>query len=137
MPSPLGAKVADLLDAVWSGLYHLPASLVDRVQWDDPYCITAVVPDHALSTFHSDLLTRLVVLCHDAALRLEISAANPRNVRLSFWQRKREGGISERHPTMEVAMHGIRTDYPTFALEHRLSEPLPLREQKEGSGFAR
>lgn len=137
MPSPLGAKVADLLDAVWHGLYHLPASIIDRVKWDDPFYITAVVPDHALATVDFDLLTRLVVLCHDAALRLEISSANPRNVRLSFWQRKRTGGISERHPTMEDATHGIREGNPAFEQEHRLREPMPLREQEEGSGFAR
>lgn len=135
--SPLGAKVADLLDAVWSGIYHLPASLIDRVDWTDDYCITVVVPGHALATVDFDLLTRLVVLCHDAALRLEIGSANPRNVRLTFHQRQRTGGMSKRHPTMEEATHGIREDYPAFEQEHRQREPMPLREQEEGSGFAR
>jgi hypothetical protein len=137
MLSPLGAKVADLLDAVWAGLYHLPPSLIDRVEWDDPYVITAVVPDHALATYDFDLLTRLVVLCHDAALRLEIGSANPRSVRLTFHQRKRTGRISERHPTMEEAVCGIRGDYSAlrlFGCEHTVPPPT---SQEEGSGFAR
>jgi len=95
-----------------------------------------VVPDHALATFDFDLLTRLVVLCHDAALRLEVSAANPHNVRLSFWQRQRTGGMSKRHPTMEEATHGIRHG-SEFEREHRLREPhslWALGSYREGDG---
>ena len=125
--SPLGAKVADLLDAVWDGLYHLPGSLIDRVKWDDPYCITAVVSDHMLATWDSNHLTKLVVLCHDAALRMEISAANPRNVRLSFWQRVREGGTCTRHPTLEQAAADIRSVYRHFL--HERTVPLPPRKR--------
>lgn len=106
--SPLGEKVADLLDAVWQGIYHLPHSVLRRVSWEDDHCITIVVPDHGLATYDFDLLTRLVVLCHDAAIRMELSSANPRNVRLTFHQRVREGRMSQRHPTIEQAVEMLR-----------------------------
>jgi hypothetical protein len=118
--SPLGRKVADLLDAAWDGIYHLPESLPYRAGWDDPYFISVVVPDYALATYDFNTLTRLVVLCHDAALRMEIDSANPRNVRLTFHQRKRTGGVCEGHPTLEEAAAAIRNRHHFFLEEHEV-----------------
>lgn len=126
--SPLGAKVADLLDAVWDGIYHLPASLIDRVNWDDDRYVTVVVPDHMLATWDANYLTKLVILCHDVALRLELSAANPRNVRLGFSQRDREGGSMQRHPTLETAATSIRQVYKHFLHEHAVPKPPAKRD---------
>ncbi len=120
--SPLGAKVADLLDCVWAGIYHLPHSVEYNTKWADPYYIAVTIPDHDLATWDFNRLTELVVLCHDAALRLEIEACNPHHVRLVFHQRKRSGSISERHPTMEEATTAIRKDGSGFITEHGVPE---------------
>jgi hypothetical protein len=122
-PSPLGEAVADLLNAVWDGIYHLPDSVVHKTDWTDNYYIAVVVPDHGLATWDFNYLTKLVVLCHDAGLRMQIGTCNPRNLRLSFHQRKtRKGSTMERHPTMEEATRIIRDVYTNFESEHRLPD---------------
>ena len=112
--SPLGETIADLLNVVWNGIYHLPASVVAKTDWCDRRAISVVIPDHNLATWDFNYLTKLVVLCHDAALRMEIEACNFRYVRLVFSQRKRTGGFAERHPTLEEAAADIRgcSDFP-------------------------
>jgi hypothetical protein len=62
-----------------------------------------------LATFDFDTLTRLVIAAHDECVRVEISASGPRMVKIYLWPRKgREGGIAERHPTIEQAIESLR-----------------------------
>jgi hypothetical protein len=62
-----------------------------------------------LATFDGDQLTRLVVRCHDACVRLAIEPLNARQVRLIFSRRDRVGHKHERHPTLEEAIVRART----------------------------
>lgn len=60
-----------------------------------------------LSTFDTDALTRLVILAHDLAIRVEIRPAM-HNVRVLAHQRTREGSLMHRHPTIEEAIADVR-----------------------------
>ena len=115
-PSPLGAAVADLLNDVFAGIYHLNHRSLRKVDWTDPYVIM-LNHDGALPTFDYDFLTQMVVLCHDRCLRLQIKGKGPRILELMFHQREREGGISHRHPTIEDAVASIRARYAREAVK--------------------
>jgi hypothetical protein len=82
-PSPLGVKVADILRFVVGGLHHGHATW-EKVDWANPRFIRVVVSSGWLSTLatvDTAELTYLVVLCHDAMVRLEVS---PTRVPLDF-----------------------------------------------------
>lgn len=102
--SPLGATVADLLGDAWCGIYHLETKDLKAVDWANNQYIEFVLRDKPLATFDSGELTRLVFLAHDYAIRVNVEAKHRRQLLLTFHQRKREGGIWERHPTIESAL---------------------------------
>lgn len=109
--SELGEAVADLVGQVFLGIYHLPTKSLKKVQWNDEYIITLVI-GKSLCTVDNNELTRLVVLAHDRLIRVDIEGVAPRYLRLIFHQRKaREGGLSERCPTMEEHITLIRKHY--------------------------
>lgn len=109
--SPLGIVVADALGFVYRGIYHLPPSLLERVEWFDERYIAISVP-RDLCTWDGNELTRLVVICHDLMLRMEVDPAGPYHLRLSFYQRRaRTGSISARMPTLEEHAAMIRAGY--------------------------
>lgn len=105
--SPLGEAVADLLDDVFRGIYHVNSHL-HKTDWTHDHYIDVVL-NKELHTFDFDYLTRLVVLCHDRLLRMEVTGRAPNFLTLTFHQRKsRTGHIYERCPTMEDHMAVIR-----------------------------
>lgn len=108
IPSNLGLKVADLLDDVFDGIYHLESNL-NKVNWDCEYYIKINLTMHSLSTYDFSILTDLVILCHDRCLRCELQAVAPKVIKLQFHQRQREGSIFEKHPTIEEAINRVRS----------------------------
>lgn len=123
--SPLGRTVADALGYVYRGLYHLPRGPLDRADWTNTRCISIIVPawSFELSTWDSDLLTRLVVVCSDMMLRLDLQGANGQYVRLVFHQRwQREGGTGERIPTLEEHVAMVRKGYDVLPESEMLAE---------------
>lgn len=105
--SPLGEAVADLLDDVFWGIYHVNSHL-HKTDWTNDHFIDVVL-NKELHTFDYDHLTRLVVLCHDRLLRMEITGRAPNFLTLTFHQRKvREGRMFDRMPTMEDHIEIIR-----------------------------
>mgnify|MGYP001424422050 CR=1 FL=1 len=57
------------------------------------------------ASFDYDDLTRALFLAHDHAIRIEIRPSGPRMLKLCLWYRgTREGGMCERHPTIEQAI---------------------------------
>jgi hypothetical protein len=109
--SPLGETVANILGDVFLGIYHLNYTSLRKVDWKNNSWIQVTFYG-GLSTFDTDQLTRLVVLCHDRMVRLEIRAAAPGYLRLLFHPRhSRDGRQYERHPTLEDAAARIRADY--------------------------
>ncbi len=115
--SPLGEKVADLLGDVFYGIYHLDHRALDRVNWDDDVYVEYIMSYKSLSTVDFDELTRLVVLAHDAALRLDIRSVAPKRMALLFHQRTREGDVCHRCPTMEDHIALIRNGYKEVEAE--------------------
>ena len=109
--SPLGVAVADLLGDVWEGIYHLNNSGLQKADWSNKDTV-AVTLRVELATIDADLLTRLVVLCHDRMLRLNIQGVGPGYLRFRFHQReKRNGRMYERYPTLEDHTTEIRAYY--------------------------
>jgi hypothetical protein len=105
--SPIGRQVADILGQVFRGIYHIDKD-IRRADLTKDYVAMTISASRDFSTFDTSLLTELVVLCHDACIRLEIQTAGPRYFRLLFHQRKREGQMYERMPTMEEHIKMIR-----------------------------
>ena len=109
--SDFGKKVADILGDMAFGIYHLDVRALRKVDWKNEGYISVVVYG-GLATYDTDTLTRLIVLCHDRMVRLEVSAATWKHLRLEFWPRtSRDGELYTRHPTMETAIENIRGYY--------------------------
>ncbi len=74
----------------------------------------AVNCDKSLSTFDFDELTRLVLLAHDRAIRVQVSPVNFRYLQIAIHYRgKRDGSVYERHPTIETALEVHRRYHPS------------------------
>lgn len=109
--SSLGESVADLLGDVFKGIYHLPDTALNKVKWDNDYCIEFTYYG-SLETVDFNLLTILVVLAHDRMIRVSIRGIGPGYMRLQFHQRNaRTGSMSERYPTIETHIEQIREHY--------------------------
>lgn len=64
-----------------------------------------------LSTFDYDLLTKAVIMAHNWCVRLEVGGSGPGMVKIALWKRsRRDGDISERHPTIQDAIEKYK-DY--------------------------
>ena len=107
----LGAKVADILGELFYGLYHVDPAAIEKADWKNEHHIEILLYSNGWSTFDFDTLTRFVVLCHDFCVRGEIAAARNSIFRVYFHPREREGGMSDRHPTMEDGLSKIRASF--------------------------
>jgi hypothetical protein len=124
-PSPFGCKVADILGAVYRGIYHLEGRYLQRSEWHNDRFIGVRVR-RQLATWDFNELTMLVVLCHDAAIRLSVDAASNGMLELTFHPRKREGGMCTRHPTIEEAVEMARRLIPA-------GDPGPVAEMADAN----
>lgn len=61
----------------------------------------------SLATFDFSNLTKLVLMAHKYAIRVEIQTYGINKQKICIWQRVRDGEISERHPTIEDAINNI------------------------------
>lgn len=103
------ANVERWCDRVFRGIYHISREL-KRAQFDGfnfTFCHYGVV-----ATYDFDELTRMVICAHDLCLRLEVSAAAPKYLRISLSQRTPDGDYYHRHPTIEEAVVNLRNTYP-------------------------
>jgi hypothetical protein len=104
--SPVGIKVAGLLDQLALGIYHLDNP--QKVDWSNPRYI-AVKWFGSMATFDFNQLTRLVVLAHDMCIRADIAGLSRNYLQITFHPRTlREGRMSERHPTLEEHIQQLR-----------------------------
>lgn len=98
--SPLGIEVANILGYVGRGLYNAPIS-IKKIDWTDNYCIQVIWSTDLCSWDRFDL-SALWVCCCRRKIRLEIDAAAPGRLRLTFHQRRsREGTVDKRLPDCE------------------------------------
>lgn len=108
--SPLGERVADLLGWVFAGIYHLDISSLQKADWSNDSYIRLAIWCGGWSTYDFSILTRLVIGCHDLAIRMEINPCNFHCLELLFHARQREGSVWERHPTIEQAIEAARRE---------------------------
>lgn len=101
-PSPLGERVAELLDDVFAGIYHIEQS-VSEAEWSNNHHISIRLA-RDLSTYDNDLLTKLVFASHHYAIRIEVNPRSNRYLTIMFHGRQRGGRIFEHHPTIEEAV---------------------------------
>src|ERR1700749_4274377 len=84
----------------YSGAHHIPGHTVHKFGrgW-------MVKHDRGdLATYDFDALTRLVLMAHRDCYRASVDNHGPRTMKICIWKRKREGGMCERHPTIEQAI---------------------------------
>ena len=107
--SKFGEKVADVLGQAYLGIYHIDkAVLSKKAVWDQEWYVEFPIYG-SLSTFDDDILTRLIVLCHDQMIRFEISPCNMQYLKFMFHPRiSRNGNMSERMPLLEDHIKIIR-----------------------------
>ena len=94
--SDMFVRLAWVLLHSFRGAHHVP-----KVQFGARWISLLVYED--LATTDSNLLTRLVVAAHAAAVRLSITSGGLRQVRVWLHPRKRAPSIMENHPTLEDA----------------------------------
>lgn len=96
-------EATDFFAEMYHGEHHLPSKVKE---FGFGFC----VEDFAgMATFDYSNLTRFVILCHDRCVRGEIRPSSPRSMKVCIWKRQgREGGMSDRHPTLEKAIENLR-----------------------------
>lgn len=109
--SPLGRVVLEILAILFRGLHHLDPKELARVDWADDYIITMNFPRANWATTDFNELTQLVVMAHDANVRVGICSPAMKTLRLVFHARKPEGEYSQRQRTLEAAAAEIRAQY--------------------------
>jgi hypothetical protein len=113
------AKVMDICGMVGGGIYNAPINW-EKVDWGTSVSWQRMfVPwrDGRMATFDFYSLTWLVMLCHEARIRCEISAKSKGNFELMFSQRTHEGGVGRRHPNIDEAVAALRQYLPA---NHRI-----------------
>jgi hypothetical protein len=112
--SEFGCKVADMLGDLFEGIYHLHDDQLKAVDWGNNHHITFVLGQGCLSTYDSRLLTDLVLMAHQRAIRVQISPRSYRNLTLTFHPRKSgmEHEWHERHPTIDEAIANFNNLFP-------------------------
>lgn len=81
--------------------------------------------DGRMATFDTQQLTMLVMLAHEARIRVEIHARSRGHLMLSFFQRTHEGCTAIRHPSIEEAVAAFRKYLPE---DHRIRYRTPAEE---------
>lgn len=100
--SPFQARVFDIIGIVGGGIYNAPISWA-RVRWDWGGGVSVIWRGCLASWDFSDL-TWLVLLCHEARIRVSIEPLARQYLRLAFHQRAGSGGIARRHPDLDEAV---------------------------------
>lgn len=102
-------RAFNFLGDVAGGIYNAPISW-NSTWWSDN--AIAVSWRGELATFDRDHLTRLVLLAHDACIRVAIDAMSRRTLEITLHERARDGRRSIRHPTIAGAIAEHRRFFP-------------------------
>ena len=92
-----------VLEYVFRGWHHVAER---RVKRESPTQITYTHYGD-LASYDWDALTRLVIAAHSLAVRVEVSSAGPRYVRIRLSERGRSGGMAERHPSLAEHLESL------------------------------
>jgi len=114
-----GRLVAEILGAVYRGIYHIDSGQTLRDNFIDDGIVNGVsVTMHRTpSTYDFSELTELVILCHAYSVRLEISARTVGYLTFRFHRRQppKEGDqLWQRHPSLAQACERLQIDPAKF-----------------------
>lgn len=89
---------------LYGGEHHIPKHTVH------PFGLGWMVKHDRgdLATYDYNDLTKLVFMAHEKCIRVGISPLSKGTLEIAIWKRQREGGMSERHPTLEQAIESFR-----------------------------
>lgn len=90
-------EAMEFFAAFYGGNHHIPGFKVKP--YGRGWCVNH--DRGCLSTFDFSELTTLVFMAHQKCIRVEVSAIRTNILRIALHKRKREGSMSERHPTIE------------------------------------
>lgn len=131
--SDFQAQVFEILGIVGGGIYNAPISW-DTVDWGHrgswEHVSVTWGSGNGLATFDSNRLTLLVLCCHTARIRCDISPNGPRAFRFSFWPREATGNYARRHPNVAEAVADFEAYLPA---DHRLRQPRPPPDKAEAA----
>lgn len=65
-----------------------------------------------IATFDYNKLTTLVLMAHDKCIRVSIMPYNFNTLKICIWKRNRNGGFSNRHPTIQQAIDEYNSNTP-------------------------
>jgi hypothetical protein len=112
--SEFGENVANMLDWLFKGIYHIDGPALQRVDWTSNNHVRLTLSRYAsgsLSTYDFDLLTAIVLASHDLSIRVTIEPNSFDTVRMLFHPRQRDDGkldISRRMPEIEAHIARLR-----------------------------
>ncbi len=108
-----GARCAELLRVWLGGLHHFPGgdNALRATDWSR-FFVEVRLKHKSLCTFDGDSWTRLVLLAHDHAIRVDLTSEAMKSITVMLHPREREGGIAKRHPTIEEALATHRRFHP-------------------------
>lgn len=114
-PSPLGARVADVLGWVMGGIKNLPQVPNDRAAWADEQHIVVYLWATSLTMWNGARLSLLTMACHEACLVVEIGRPELHKhdyVSLMFCNAKRGDNYPDEVATLENAVKRFRKYWP-------------------------
>lgn len=91
---------------LFGGEHHIPRGGLK--EFGDGWCVNYMGD---LSTFDYNILSKLVIMAHDCAVRVSLRQGGPRAIKICIWQREREGSFDRRHPTIEYHVEEFRAHY--------------------------
>lgn len=107
-PSHFGARVANLLSVLVQGIYHIDTDDLRVADWTSAHTI-AIRWYGELASCDAPLLTRLVVLAHDRAIRVAVRPRANRHLTLSFSPRRAtDTDLMDGHPCLETGIARAR-----------------------------
>ena len=127
------ARVMDICGMVFGGIYNAPISW-EAVYWRDEHVGVPLRRGRcSMATHDFALLTRLVFLCMEARIRVELSPRGMNALSIDFWQRSHDGGMAERHPDIGEAVAEFQAYLPPdHSVRYRpeMDDPLPGRRRR-------
>lgn len=134
------ARVMDICGMVFGGIYNAPIAW-KAVWWRDNHVGVPLVRGRtSLASHDFERLTRLVLCCMEARIRVEVSPRGFNSLELKFWQRSHEGNSSERHPDIGESVAEFQAYLPAgHRVRYRpeLDDPLPAQRRRHLEYLAR
>jgi hypothetical protein len=118
--TPFQARVMDIVGMVGGGIYNAPICQPENIKWTYGGSGLSLSWSSELATFDFEQLTKLVFLCHEARIRVQIESSGPKYLKLSFWQRvspQENPNIACYHPSLDEAVARFREYLPK---DHRI-----------------